>query len=205
MMCYASDNRGTVEYRFNTLGYRSDIEYDVEASKNKKVFAWLGSSITAAHSIPVDQGFPETVSRKFGAECWNFSQGCFRVSNQIIVEQLEDILKSGANVDTFFIQFISLHRRGSKLTTYYEFDFKNNEEEFEKVFAKTQQLLDGRKWYWLLMDQHQHTIPEWILNTPNMIIKNPHFLDTTGITGHPGPKTHSGIANLIIKRLSNES
>jgi hypothetical protein len=199
--CYASDFRGTIEYRFNALGYRSDIEYDIEESKNKKVFAWLGSSITSAHSIPLDQGFPSIVSKHFKAECWSFSQGCYRVSNKIICEQLEELLKSDAVIDTFFIQFISLNRRGSGMHTYLELDFDDNIKEFEQVFTEVQNLLANKKWYWLLMDQYQHKIPEWIAQTPNMLTLNPVFLDTTGITGHPGPKTHQAIGQLITKRL----
>lgn len=205
MMCYASDQRNIVEYRFNELGYRNDIEYNIEDTIDKKVYAWFGSSITNGHTIEVEKSFPQLVSKKMNAVCWNFSQGCFRTSNQILFEQVEALLETDALIDTFFIQFINLERQGSKLETYYNFNKLENVKTFEKIFENFSTLLNGKKWYWLMMDKLQHEIPDWIINTKNKIIYNPKFADTTGIREHPGEKTHKGLAQLIVKKLNNDN
>lgn len=204
MMCYASDQRNVVEYRFNELGYRNDIEYNIEDTFDKKVYAWFGSSITNGHSIEVEKSFPQLVSKKMDAICWNFSQGCFRTSNQILFEQVESLLDTDAIIDKFFIQFINLERQGSKYETFYNFDKLENEKTFEKIFVNFSKLLEGRNWYWLMMDKLQHQIPQWILDTPNKIIYNPTFADTTGVIEHPGEKTHRGLALLILKKINND-
>lgn len=205
MMCYASDQRNLVEYRFNELGYRNDIEYKIEDTFNQTVYAWFGSSVTNGHSIAVEKSFPQLVSNKMNAACWNFSQGCFKTSNQILFEQLEMVLATDANLDIIFVQFINLERQGSGFDVYFDFDKENNVKKFEEIFMKFSDLLAGRKWYWMLLDKLQHDIPEWILETPNKIIHNPLFADCTGVTEHPGEKTHAGLAKLILKKINVNS
>lgn len=202
MLCYASDQRNQVEYRFNDLGYRSDIEYSIEQSHTKKIYAWVGSSITNGHTIEVEKSFPRLVSAAEGAECWNFSQGCFRTSNQILLEQTEMLVNSGAAIDKFFIQFINLERQGSKLDVYYNFDKSENIKKFEEIFLGFTEVLKGKSWYWMLMDTLVHEIPDWILNSSNKIAHNPRFIDTTGIKEHPGVKTHLGLSQLISKKIN---
>jgi len=166
------------------------------------VYAWIGSSITNGHSIEIEKSFPQLVSFAVSAECWNFSQGCFKTSNQILLEQTEMLLNSGASIEKFFIQFINLERQGSKLDIYYNFDKAENVKKFEKIFQSFNQLLKGKSWYWMLLDKLQHEIPDWILDSPNRIVHNPMFIDATGIKEHPGEKTHRGLSQMILKKLN---
>tara|TARA_Y100000389_G_C17262174_1_gene413583 strand:- start:108 stop:809 length:702 start_codon:yes stop_codon:yes gene_type:complete len=201
MTCYASDNRGEVNYSFNELGYRSNIEYVIADTYKNKTFAWFGSSIVNGHSIELEESFAQIVTKKLDATCWNFSQGCYRASNEVIVEQVEEVLKTDAQIDTFFIQFIDLHRRATGIDTYYEFDFEDNLKNFKKTFSKLQSLLANKKWYWLLWDRHVHNIQESIVNDPNKIFINFPNQDQTGIAGHFGKKTHATVAKVILQKI----
>lgn len=206
MTCYASDNRGVVSYKFNESGYRSNIEYVISDTHNNKTFAWFGSSIVNGHSVDLDDSFAQIVSKNLNAVCWNFSQGCYRTSNEIIVSQVEQILNTDAKIDTFFIQFIDLHRRATGIDTYYELDLEANSKNFEDTFKKLQSLLAGKKWYWFMWDKYQHKLSNDIINEPHKIFINFPYQDLTGITGHFGTKTHTIVSKLILAKIKqNES
>lgn len=198
---YASDRRGLVEYRFNNLGYRNDIDY-VDNEANAGVF--LGSSITSGIGVEWNNSFVKLVSDGFKVEPYHFSQGCTKVDNREIFNQISALVDNKFFPKFWVIQFIDLDRRFDPLSgiTVDCTDHNHNVDEFVKIFKEIETKLLGQDWCFFGCDRLDHTIPSSIRNHKNCLTWNPAFIDLAGVGHHPGKKWHQMIALAVRKKLT---
>lgn len=213
--CYGSDFRGIVTYNFNNQGYRSDFDFDL--STRDPLCVSLGSSIATGHGIELEKSFGSIVAKKLEKKMWNLGQGCFRSSNQTILEQIEFLIATELNIDLFMIQFTHINRQGNRFDNYLELDLDTCIKNFCAILEKITQLLENKKWCWLLTDWSGAVFPSWVIKHPNKIAIDPDTVDHVSVSGyenlapttqalktlslHPGPGWHASIAQQIIDKI----
>lgn len=218
LTCYGSDFRDIIEYNFNNQGYRSDFDFDPDDPD--PIIACLGSSITTGHGLPVNRSFPGLVAAKYHKKLWNLGQGCYRSSNQTIVDQIDFLSKSSLNIDMYIVQFTHINRQGNKFNSYIELDQTVCVQNFVDQLHAISSALSGKKWCWMLMDYSGASFPEWVAQHPNKIAIDPDIIDNISVSGyehlaptttalkalssHPGAKWHLQTAKSIINFLNNE-
>ena len=199
---YASDRRGLVEYRFNNLGYRNDIDY-VDTEANAGVF--LGSSITSSIGVEWNKSFVKLVSDSFKVEPYHFSQGCTKIDNNEILQQIRCLKDNNFHPKFWVIQFIDLDRRFDSLsgqTTHCD-NVAENVQEFVDIFSQIESILVDQTWCFFGCDNLSHSIPKHIINHKNCLVWNPTFIDRAGVGNHPGSKWHQMLSLGIRKKLTN--
>jgi hypothetical protein len=197
---YASDRRGTVEYQFNNLGYRNNIDY---ITQDSNVGIYIGSSITAGIGVDWQKSFANLTSQSLQTRTYHFAQGCKAVDNDEILRMLEAVIQSGLDAKYFVLQFINLDRIYNAQTgiTGYSADRKQNINRFVQVFDRVCQLLENCRWCFLGCDQQQHELPTYISNHKNCVSWNTRYIDLAGVGQHPGAKWHQMISLGLIKHL----
>jgi hypothetical protein len=211
--CYGSDFRNCINYTFNNQGYRSEFEFDLE--DRDELLVCLGSSIATGHGLELNQSFSSIIAHNFNKKLWNLGQGCFRSSNQTMLEQIEFLINTDLKIDYYVIQFTHINRMGNKSTSHIELDQTKCIENFINILDKISTMLNGKKWCWLLLDWSCADFPEWVVNHPNKIVIDPEGIDhidvdqyqdlapsTTALrllSLHPGAEWNKHIANLVIE------
>jgi hypothetical protein len=200
---YASDRRGNIEYKFNNLGYRSDIDY-VEDADNVGVY--IGSSITSAIGIPMQQSFATISANELNSKCYQFGQGCMMVDNQEILRMLKAILASNLKPKYFVIQFINSNRRydfnTGKMSTVPNKD--ENIRVFLNTFDEINQILQHTTWCFIGLDSEMYAPGDRIIEHPCCVSWNTKLIDLAGVGEHPGPKWHKMISAGIVNRLQKQ-
>jgi len=203
MEVYASDRRGLVEYRFNNLGYRNNIDYD-ESDHNVGVY--LGSSITAGIGLDFDFSFASISSQALQTKCYHFSQGCMPVDNQEILRMLNLIKLSDLRPRYYVIQFIDLDRRYDLNTGLFTSvtHSEQNIDLFQQTFEQVASLLANDAWCFTGSDSRDHNIPNSIRKHHRCIGWNVPMVDLAGVNTHPGPKWHKIISAGVVKSIAKQ-
>lgn len=212
MACYGSDFRGCIDYTFNNQGFRSDFDYTLDDPD--KLLVCMGSSIATAHGLEVHQGFGYLVAQELNNKLWNLGQGCFRSSNQTILEQVEFLNQTQLNIEHWVIQFTHINRMGNKFNSHIELDQASNIQNFCSILSSIEQELDGQRWCWMLADYSQAEFPSWVINHPHKITIDPDSVDFVAVDAyrhlapnetslrnlslHPGPQWNRNIADMIL-------
>jgi hypothetical protein len=213
MTCYGSDFRGCVSYNFNNQGFRSDFDY--ELTDTDHLLVCTGSSIGTGHGLDIEQSFGYITASALNKKLWNLGQGCFRSSNQTMLEQIEFLVNTQLKIDYYVIQFTHINRTGNKFNSYIELDQSKAVENFSEILKTISVLLEGKKWCWVLTDYSRVDLPDWIINHPNKIIIDPDSVDFVPVDQykdlaptdhalrmlslHPGPDWNKHIATLILE------
>lgn len=213
--CYGSDFRGCVHYNFNNQGYRSSEDFSL--TEKDPLIVCLGSSIATGHGIDLDESFSGILAKKLKKKLWNLGQGCFRSSNQTILEQVEFLTQTQLPIDLYVIQFTHINRQGNKYNSYLELDQSVCVQNFLEILSKISNLLKTQQWCWMLTDYSGATLPDFVVNHPHKIVIDPDTVDHVNVIGyeqlaptrhalkmlslHPGPQWHQTIANQVINYL----
>jgi len=200
---YASDRRGLVEYKFNHLGYRNNIDYSINET-NAGIY--LGSSITSGIGINWDQTFVKLSSDLLAVKPYNFSQGCTKIDNNEILQQVISLTKINFSPKFWVLQFIDLDRQFNAVTGDCD-SGKNTSENINKfvnIFSTIEFLLHDKSWCFFGCDNLSHAIPDRIKNHNNCIAWNPKFIDLAGVGSHPGPKWHRMISQGLQKSMISQ-
>jgi hypothetical protein len=200
---YASDRRGLVEYKFNNLGYRNSIDYCVTES-NAGVY--LGSSITSGIGISWEKTFVKLSSDFLAVQPYHFSQGCTKIDNYELLQQVTTLIKSNFLPKYWVIQFIDLDRQFDKNTGICNssLDTAENIRKFIDIFSTIESLLCDKTWCFIGCDNLSHAIPDHIRHHDNCISWNPRFIDQAGVGTHPGTKWHQMISLGIQKSIKSK-
>ena len=214
--CYGSDFRDIITYNFNDQGYRNDFDFDL--ADTSPILAALGSSIATGHGLDLKDSFSSIVAKNYGKTLWNLGQGCFRSSNQTILEQVKFLVDSPLNIDYYVIQFTHINRQGNKYNSYLELDQSVAVQNFENILVELTEVLAGHKWCWILMDFSGAEFSDQVVDHPNKIVIDPDIIDHISVEGfetlapsthalkmlslHPGPRWHQATADQIIKFFS---
>lgn len=197
---YASDRRGTVEYKFNNLGYRNCIDYLPTA---QHVGVFVGSSITAGIGLNWTKSFAALVGRDLQTPVYHFAQGCTPVDNNEIVRMLQQVIHSELAIDYVVVQFIDLDRNYNPLTgqTDVSKDSKTASDSFRETFDLTCEILRNHQWCFIGCDRSQCALPDYIAQHPNLVAWNTPYIDKAGVGDHPGEKWHKMMAMAIGRYL----
>lgn len=215
MTCYGSDFRNIIDYEFNSQGYRSPVDFSIDDTESLAVC--FGSSIATGHGLPLTQCFSSIVAKKFNKKLWNLGQGCYRSSNQAILDQIEFLVTTDLKIDLWLIQFTHINRQGNKFNSYLELNQEKCLYDFDKILNKITQLLAGKSWAWMLCDYSGAEFANAVVDHPNKIAIDPDSVDFVSVDGfenlaptsqalkmlsaHPGPKWHEHVAQLFINKL----
>lgn len=210
--CYGSDFRGCVTYKFNNQGFRSDFDFDL--NDPDPLLVCLGSSIGTGHGVEVQECFGWLVAQQFNNKLWNLGQGCFRSSNQTMLEQIEFLTASDLDISHYVIQFTHINRMGNKSNSYLELDPVVAMRNFEEILDQVSRLLHDKSWCWLLCDYSQASFTTNVTDHPNKICIDPDSVDFVDVEQyrhlaptqqalrmlslHPGKLWHKNIADQII-------
>lgn len=210
--CYGSDFRGCISYNFNNQGFRSDFDFDLNDPNSLLVS--MGNSIGTGHGLEISQSFGHMVATHFGKKYWNLGQGCFRSSNQTMLEQVEFLSKTQLDIAYIVIQFTHINRMGNKTNSYLELDPAVAMQNFIEILGKISVLLDHKQWCWLLCDYSGGDFPDHVTNHPNKIAIDPDSVDFVDVESyqhlaptqhalkmlslHPGPMWNQNMASSII-------
>ena len=191
LSCYGSDFRGCVTYNFNDQGFRSDFNYDLQDPDSLVVC--LGSSIGTGHGLEIAETFSSRVANHFNKKLWNLGQGCFRSSNQTILEQIEFLIKTNLDIAYYVIQFTHINRTGNTSQNYLELDKDVAVEKFTEILQKITVLLENKLWCWLLCDYNNNQFPESVTDHPHKIVIDPDSVDfvEVGPFAHLAPTQHA--------------
>ncbi len=211
--CYGSDFRGCIDYTFNNQGYRSYFDYDL--TSNERITTCLGSSIATGHGIELTDTFGHLVSDHFNTKLWNLGQGCFRSNNQTILEQIIFLANTDVNIEYYLVQFTHINRCQTEFGHgYLEHDESLALDNFCKILSTASDVLENKKWAWILTDYSNANYPAWIIDHPNKIAIDPDSVDFVPtdqyqqlapsthalkmLALHPGPAWNREIADLMI-------
>jgi len=213
--CYGSDFRNVINYTFNNQGYRSSEDFNL--SEKEPLIVCLGSSITNGHGLELGDSFSGILAKQLNKKLWNLGQGCFRSSNQTILEQVEFLAQQPLPIDLYVIQFTHINRQGNKYSSYLELDQSVCVQNFLEILKKITKLLKDQQWCWLLTDYSGVEFPDWVISHPNKIVIDPDIIDHIDISGHelqapsqhalkmlslhPGTKWHQTMANQILNYI----
>jgi hypothetical protein len=201
---YGSDRRGKVNYQFNNLGYRNDIDY---ADSESDVGVYIGSSITAAIGLDWVQSYSKISSENLSARCYHFAQGCVAVDNAEILTMLKSVKFSKLKAKFYVIQFIGLDRRYDRNSgsTTYESDHSINAFKFIEIFQKIKDLLRNDCWCFFGCDESDNIIGSKIRTDPRCVAWNFPYVDFSGVGQHPGQRWHQIIARGVEKKILQSS
>ena len=197
------DMRGIVDYKFNSQGFRADVDYRVDETQ---AIAYFGNLYTSAVGINWKHGYPSLTSEQIGSKAYNFSQGCAGVDNNEIVRTVKHVAEMHGFEPMFYvIQFCELERRFSRKTQglTLNMDKVKNVDNFVMLFDELQRILAGKQWLFFGIDHTlNHDIPQDILEHDNCLCWNPSMIDKI-LQGIAGEKWHAMMAYGLSKRIEN--
>ena len=189
---FGYDTDGVVSYRFNSLGYRSDLEF----TNNSSPIVMLGNTITFGLGLSVEQSFAGIISRTLEHPVYNFSWGCYGHTNAEQLILLKQILSTLTPRYVLF-QINNLNR--SRVNDHVSFDnpLEMVVTEFNKFILDLQQTLHSVP----------HGLVHWDENTypvalPDCLIYNKYHVDSSLLLNKStfGIMSHKLIAHAILKR-----
>ena len=192
---FGYDDETEVEYRFNNLGYRSDIEFEI----GKNPIILLGNTITFGLGVEIKHTFSNIIASHFKNPVYNFSWGCYAHTNNEQSELLKSILTTD-NPSLIIFQINNLNRfRNNNIVSY-----NNTKEliisEYKKFYDEIFKLLKNKKHIFLHWDDEEHEV-----KLPNCLIKNKFLID--GIIKKKklgGVKSHKIIGHKIVNEIKQK-
>jgi hypothetical protein len=175
---YGFDKSGSIQYHFNSQGFRGD-DY---TSRPDIVF--LGGSISFGVGVNYNETYSYILSLKKNLKFWNLSYAQEYYDNELIYKTIQELHTHQITDIPIIVQWVSDLRNKSATKNLQELiDLTNS------LYNKHIHLLiDGRE------DRNKITSSQFDLI-------NPIWLDSVADNTHPGPKTHRGLADFLIKKL----
>lgn len=191
---FGYDQETDVEYKFNSLGYRSNIEYQI----NKRPIVVLGNTLSFGLGVAVEDTFAYKIAKETSIPVYNLSWGCYGHTNN---EQAK-LLKLVLSIDSpslIIFQINNLNRYRERNSTV---NFNNNTSlifsEHKKFYNEISILLKEKKHIFLYWDDEHHD-----MKLPDCLIKNKYFIDTSlNFKRIFGKKSHHLIYLKIIEHIN---
>lgn len=191
---FGYDAETETEYSFNSLGYRSNCEFEF----HKKPIYVLGNTMSFGLGVAFENTYGYLLSKTLRRPVYNFSWGCYGHTNLEQINFLEKLLE----VDQpYFILFqinnLNRVRESSSVV-----NFKNEKSQvlslYEQFITKSKIVLKKHKHAFLYWDDENHNI-----NLPkNCIIDNKYVVDSALKSRKViGPKSHKLISLKILDHL----
>jgi len=192
---FIGDSETKIDYKFNKLGYRSNIEFELK----KKPIILLGNTISFGLGLPIEDTFSYIISSHFKKPVYNFSWGCYAHTNYEQLNLLKKILEiDEPSLIIFQINNLNRYRNNGIIS------FGNSKEliisEYKKFYFEISKLLKNKKHIFLYWDNEEHDV-----KFPKCLIKNRYIVDTSlknKITA--GKKSNKLIALKIINEIKEK-
>lgn len=179
---YGYDNTGTVEYSFNSLGFRSD-----EITSRPSLVV-VGNSISFGIGLSIEQTYGHLVAQRINRPLINLSIGCYFHENH---NNLINLTNLSNQAHIFVIQINNLDRgtHTDKLARFVDY------------YQQTQEILKNQQVIYLYWDEKEYAIPNSIKDS--ILIYNKFHLDSSlpDNTGTFGPHSHRVIAEIVQSKL----
>jgi hypothetical protein len=189
---FGYDNESRTHYRFNSLGYRSNTEFDICGNP----IIVLGNTISFGLGMPIEQSFAGIIANTLNCAVYNFSWGCYGHTNAdqlCLLKQILSVIQPQRVI--FQINNLNRFRNGNHVS------FLNPDDvvisEFNKFNAELQQTLASVPHDFLHWDNLTYPVA-----LPDCLIYNKYHVDSS-LQSNPntfGPRSHKLIAHTILKR-----
>ena len=191
---FGYDDTGLVEYKFNSLGFRSPEISDVPT-----LFS-VGNSISFGIGIDERQTFTYLVSQQMHRPYANLSFGCYWHENHDHLTNLTRLSKRD-NDDIFLIQVNNLDRRRNGDTVTDGNDAEFCTQRFLDYFEKVSVLFKHKTHVFLYWDEIDHVLPKSV--TKQILIYNKGHLDQSipDMSGTFGTRSHNFISKVLVQAL----
>jgi hypothetical protein len=188
---FGYDDSTNIDYQFNTMGYRSNREFDIENSP----IILLGNTITFGLGVPREKTFAGIIEKKLAHPVYNFAWGCYAHTN---LEQLA-LLKSILNVTNpryvlFQINNLNRYRVNGEINFHNPLHLVIDE--YTKFIAEIKIILNTVPHGYLHWDEHIYDV-----ELPKCLVYNKYHVDVSVATNKTtfGIKTHKLIAEKILQ------
>jgi len=190
---FGYDQESQVDYAFNSLGYRSPVEFVDHGSP----IVLLGNTISFGLGLPVEQSFAGIIAQELDCDVYNFAWGCHAHTNAeqlVLLKQILQVIKPQQVI--FQINNLDRIRRNNHV------QFNNPNDivisEFVKFRQELEQALESIPHLLLYWDENQYSVP-----LPRCLIHNRYHCDTSLKSNATtfGPRSHKLIAYSILKEI----
>lgn len=188
---FGYDYETTVKYCFNSLGYRSDVEF---VDHDDPIIV-LGNTISFGLGLPIEQTFAGILNKSLNHPVYNFAWGCCAHTNYDQLLFLTNILKSLTPRHVIF-QINNLNR----LHVGNQVSFENPHDivvaEFEKFLTGITAVLQTVPHSFLHWDNQEHGV-----NLPECVVYNKYHVDSSLQSNFDtfGSKSHKLIAYALLQ------
>ena len=167
---FGYDYETNIDYKFNNLGYRSNIEFEI----GKEPIIVIGNTLSFGLGLNIKNTFAYKISEETQRPVYNLSWGCYRHTNNELLELLKSILLID-NPKLIIFQMNNLNRYREIDNTVNSFNTKDVIiSEYQKFYNEILLLLKDKNHIFLYWDDEDHKI-----KLPNCLIKNRYFVDTS--------------------------
>ena len=189
---FGYDDENNTDYCFNSLGYRSNLEFDDCDSP----IIILGNTISFGLGLQIEQSFAGIIANTLKCKVYNFSWGCYGHTNADQLLLLKQILTAMTPRRVIF-QINNLNR--FRIDNYVNFQNSDNVviSEFNRFNLEIQQVLKSIPHDFLYWDETSYPV-----DLPKCLIHNMYHVDSSLKSNKTtfGPKSHKLIAYSILKR-----
>lgn len=194
---FGYDQTGSVDYNFNSLGFRSQ-----EPSRAARV-AVIGNSVSFGIGLPVANNYASILSNKLGIELDNMSIGCYMHENHDTLVNIKSLAQQ--DLETIFIvQINNLDRVRQENKIICTDDQELCVKKFLDYFDQVTQILSHRPCLFVYWDNKEFDIPESVIK--KIKIKNKFHLDQS-LADNPstfGPVSHRIIAQTLYQVITTD-
>lgn len=189
---YGYDHTNAIEYKFNSLGFRSD-----EIADAPTLFT-VGNSITFGIGLDVKDTYGYQLAQHLNLSHANVAFGCYIHENHEHIPNIDRIAARNNSKDVVIVQINNLARRRINNVTEVYYDPIWCVSKLIDYFNYTESVLKNTEHYYVYWDEQSYDIPNEIIQ--RLSIYNKFHLDHS-LTNHPtfGIKSHRAIAKVLAK------
>jgi hypothetical protein len=175
---YGQDQSGTVTYRFNAQGFRSEADFNYPPD-----LVFFGGSTPFGVGVPIEQTFPHVVAKEKNLKIWNCSYACVKYNNQDFFDTISLVHQEVKNIP-IVVQWVS--DKYDPLCTVPVYTFI---EQTKKLYPDSVHMLIDS-----LVEKDK-------ILSGYFDLVSPPFIDKSASTTQAGPKTHQLLSKFLIKKL----
>jgi len=193
VMQFGTDQRGTVAYKFDHLGFRND-----DVSTHRASVIVVGNSISFGLGIEFYKTFGSLTAKKLDRPLINIAFGCYRHDNLDHLGNIENLLRRDCD-DIWLVQINNLDR--CRVQDGVISDAASAPHRLQQYWQQIENLLGNHQRRYLYWDHVDHDLPSNI--TSRWLIRNQLHLDRSiaGEVDTFGERSHYAIHRVIVDSL----
>jgi hypothetical protein len=192
---FGYDNTGSNVYKFNSQGYRSNIDFDFA----RPCLVTVGPSTSFGIGLPVEKTFPFLLAQDLALDNYNFSVGCLKHTSNDYLGLLSQLAKK-PNIKVIVINWNNLSRVRNTQEVVDDHDRLACISRLENLIVSADRLISVPCFY-TLFDPDQFDLPPELEN--KLLIYNKGVIDSSDCCGNFaafGVNTHSFIYRVLLSK-----